>query len=165
MASRSADRVVVVRAVAAQVVAQPLQELGIVVGSYGTGAATAQGAAETLTFTATPAGYYLLASLVPTQAAGGMWLGFRVVRPLNVPSPEEMSKYWNSGVGLILSGLGILDANDVCGHTVGDDFEWELKGESDIVGTVGGQRSDASECEKDPPTLPCTTSTAVKTAQ
>jgi formylglycine-generating enzyme required for sulfatase activity len=26
------------------------------------------------------------------------WLGFRVVRPLSVPSAEEMSKYWNSGV-------------------------------------------------------------------
>ncbi|BDC52936.1 hypothetical protein F183_A52510 [Bryobacterales bacterium F-183] len=26
------------------------------------------------------------------------WLGFRLVRPLKVPTPEEMDKYWNSGV-------------------------------------------------------------------
>ena len=26
------------------------------------------------------------------------FLGFRVIRPLKVPSPEELSKYWNSGV-------------------------------------------------------------------
>ena len=26
------------------------------------------------------------------------WLGFRIVRPLNVPSPEELLKAWNSGV-------------------------------------------------------------------
>jgi len=26
------------------------------------------------------------------------WLGFRIVRPLNVPSPEELLKVWNSGV-------------------------------------------------------------------
>ena len=26
------------------------------------------------------------------------WLGFRILRPLKVPSPEEMSQYWNSGV-------------------------------------------------------------------
>jgi formylglycine-generating enzyme required for sulfatase activity len=26
------------------------------------------------------------------------WLGFRLVRPAKVPSPEEMFKYWNSGV-------------------------------------------------------------------
>lgn len=26
------------------------------------------------------------------------WLGFRIVRPLKVPSPEELSKYWTSGV-------------------------------------------------------------------
>jgi len=26
------------------------------------------------------------------------WLGFRVIRPLKVPTPEEMSRYWNSGV-------------------------------------------------------------------
>jgi hypothetical protein len=26
------------------------------------------------------------------------FLGFRVVRPLKVPSPEELSKYWTSGV-------------------------------------------------------------------
>ncbi|HUS34509.1 MAG TPA: SUMF1/EgtB/PvdO family nonheme iron enzyme, partial [Verrucomicrobiae bacterium] len=25
------------------------------------------------------------------------WLGFRVVRPLKVPSPEEMQKFWHSG--------------------------------------------------------------------
>jgi hypothetical protein len=24
--------------------------------------------------------------------------GFRIVRPLKVPSPEEMAKYWTSGV-------------------------------------------------------------------
>jgi len=26
------------------------------------------------------------------------WVGFRLVRPLKVPSPEEMQKYWTSGV-------------------------------------------------------------------
>ncbi|HTL16742.1 MAG TPA: formylglycine-generating enzyme family protein [Patescibacteria group bacterium] len=26
------------------------------------------------------------------------WVGFRVVRPLKVPSPEQMQKYWSSGV-------------------------------------------------------------------
>jgi formylglycine-generating enzyme required for sulfatase activity len=26
------------------------------------------------------------------------WVGFRIVRPLKVPPPEEMQKYWNSGV-------------------------------------------------------------------
>jgi formylglycine-generating enzyme required for sulfatase activity len=26
------------------------------------------------------------------------WVGFRVVRPLNIPPPEELSKYWTSGV-------------------------------------------------------------------
>jgi len=26
------------------------------------------------------------------------FLGFRIVRPLKVPSPEELSKYWNNGV-------------------------------------------------------------------
>ena len=26
------------------------------------------------------------------------WLGFRLVRPVKVPSPEEMQRYWNSGV-------------------------------------------------------------------
>ena len=26
------------------------------------------------------------------------WLGFRLVRPVKVPSAEEMSKYWNNGV-------------------------------------------------------------------
>lgn len=26
------------------------------------------------------------------------WLGFRIVRPLKVPTAEEMSRYWNSGV-------------------------------------------------------------------
>src|SRR5438445_13849968 len=26
------------------------------------------------------------------------FLGFRLVRPLKVPSPEELAKYWNSGV-------------------------------------------------------------------
>jgi hypothetical protein len=26
------------------------------------------------------------------------FLGFRVIRPLKVPPPEELSKYWNSGV-------------------------------------------------------------------
>ncbi len=26
------------------------------------------------------------------------WLGFRIVRPLVVPSPEEMEKYWNVGI-------------------------------------------------------------------
>ena len=26
------------------------------------------------------------------------WLGFRIVRPLKVPPPEEMAKFWNSGV-------------------------------------------------------------------
>jgi formylglycine-generating enzyme required for sulfatase activity len=26
------------------------------------------------------------------------WLGFRVIRPLKVPPPEALSKYWNSGV-------------------------------------------------------------------
>ncbi len=26
------------------------------------------------------------------------WLGFRIVRPLKVPPPETMTKYWNSGV-------------------------------------------------------------------
>ena len=26
------------------------------------------------------------------------WLGFRIVRPLEIPSPEEMQAYWNSGV-------------------------------------------------------------------
>ena len=26
------------------------------------------------------------------------WLGFRLVRPLKVPSAEEMYQYWNSGV-------------------------------------------------------------------
>ena len=26
------------------------------------------------------------------------FLGFRIVRPLSVPSPEEMQKYWNNGV-------------------------------------------------------------------
>jgi hypothetical protein len=25
------------------------------------------------------------------------WLGFRVIRPLKVPSPEEMQKFWHSG--------------------------------------------------------------------
>jgi formylglycine-generating enzyme required for sulfatase activity len=25
------------------------------------------------------------------------WLGFRVIRPLKVPSPEEMEKFWHSG--------------------------------------------------------------------
>lgn len=28
------------------------------------------------------------------------WLGFRLVRPLKVPSAEEMDKYWNNGVSL-----------------------------------------------------------------
>ena len=28
------------------------------------------------------------------------WLGFRVVRPLQVPSPEEMSIYWNSATNM-----------------------------------------------------------------
>ncbi|PWU12995.1 MAG: hypothetical protein C5B50_20245 [Verrucomicrobia bacterium] len=26
------------------------------------------------------------------------WVGFRIVRPLKVPPPEQMQKYWNSGV-------------------------------------------------------------------
>jgi hypothetical protein len=26
------------------------------------------------------------------------WVGFRVVRPLEVPPPEECYKYWTSGV-------------------------------------------------------------------
>ena len=26
------------------------------------------------------------------------FLGFRIVRPLRIPPPEEMAKYWNSGV-------------------------------------------------------------------
>jgi formylglycine-generating enzyme required for sulfatase activity len=26
------------------------------------------------------------------------WVGLRLVRPLEVPSPEELSKYWTSGV-------------------------------------------------------------------
>jgi hypothetical protein len=26
------------------------------------------------------------------------FLGFRIIRPLKVPSPEELSKYWTSGV-------------------------------------------------------------------
>jgi len=26
------------------------------------------------------------------------FLGFRIVRPLKVPPPEELYKYWNSGV-------------------------------------------------------------------
>jgi formylglycine-generating enzyme required for sulfatase activity len=26
------------------------------------------------------------------------WVGFRIVRPLNVPKPEDMQKYWTSGV-------------------------------------------------------------------
>jgi hypothetical protein len=26
------------------------------------------------------------------------FLGFRVIRPLKVPSAEELTKYWNSGV-------------------------------------------------------------------
>jgi formylglycine-generating enzyme required for sulfatase activity len=25
------------------------------------------------------------------------WVGIRLVRPLKVPSPEQLSKYWNSG--------------------------------------------------------------------
>jgi hypothetical protein len=25
------------------------------------------------------------------------WLGFRLVRPAKLPSPEEMYRYWNSG--------------------------------------------------------------------
>jgi hypothetical protein len=26
------------------------------------------------------------------------WLGFRLVRPLKVPTAEQMFRYWNSGV-------------------------------------------------------------------
>ena len=26
------------------------------------------------------------------------FLGFRVIRPLKVPTPEECAKYWNNGV-------------------------------------------------------------------
>jgi hypothetical protein len=26
------------------------------------------------------------------------WLGFRLVRPLKIPSADEMYNYWNSGV-------------------------------------------------------------------
>jgi len=26
------------------------------------------------------------------------WVGFRLVRPLKAPPPEEMQKYWTSGV-------------------------------------------------------------------
>jgi formylglycine-generating enzyme required for sulfatase activity len=26
------------------------------------------------------------------------WLGFRLVRPVKVPTPEEMYSYWNSGL-------------------------------------------------------------------
>jgi hypothetical protein len=26
------------------------------------------------------------------------FLGFRVIRPLKTPTPEEMNKYWNNGV-------------------------------------------------------------------
>jgi hypothetical protein len=26
------------------------------------------------------------------------FLGFRIVRPLKVPPPEEISRYWNNGV-------------------------------------------------------------------
>jgi hypothetical protein len=26
------------------------------------------------------------------------FLGFRVIRPAKVPSPDELDKYWNSGV-------------------------------------------------------------------
>ena len=28
----------------------------------------------------------------------GSFVGFRVVRPLKVPSAEEMHRYWNNGV-------------------------------------------------------------------
>src|SRR5262249_39914573 len=63
--------------------------------------------------------------------------------------------YWDSGVGTILSGLGIYDPNDVCGRSLGDDAGWEQKGEADIVGIVGGTRSPADECEADPPLLRC----------
>ncbi|GHC52097.1 formylglycine-generating enzyme family protein [Roseibacillus persicicus] len=30
----------------------------------------------------------------------GMWLGFRLVRPLEIPSAEEMHRIWNSGRGI-----------------------------------------------------------------
>jgi formylglycine-generating enzyme required for sulfatase activity len=26
------------------------------------------------------------------------WVGFRLVRPMRVPTPEEMHRYWNNGV-------------------------------------------------------------------
>ena len=29
-----------------------------------------------------------------------MWLGFRLVRPLEIPSAEEMHRIWNSGRGI-----------------------------------------------------------------
>jgi formylglycine-generating enzyme required for sulfatase activity len=34
----------------------------------------------------------------PWYETDAQWLGFRLVRPLKVPSAEEMYKYWNSGV-------------------------------------------------------------------
>jgi formylglycine-generating enzyme required for sulfatase activity len=34
----------------------------------------------------------------PWYETDAQWLGFRLVRPLKIPTPEEMYKYWNSGV-------------------------------------------------------------------
>ncbi len=33
------------------------------------------------------------------------FLGFRIVRPLKPPTPEEMQAYWNSGVEKDIPGL------------------------------------------------------------
>lgn len=70
---------VVSKAESIPVVLDPTPAFAGAISDDAASGATAGGATQSITFTPSPAGDYVLASFVPGQAAGGMWIGLRVV--------------------------------------------------------------------------------------